>query len=196
MTPKAFTPFTSIAVILALGLTACAPTPIKPVSTAASAAEAAASGASDPAAIVQPPILVDGCCQPSLEERAATPQGDLKLVVHFDFSRFDLKETEKAALTQFAAQIKAAPGSNTRILISGHADSRGSDAINMALSQRRAHAVGAFLTQLGLQGAAGYQLSEQGLGEAYPVDSAENETAWAKNRRVEVALLPQTGAAK
>lgn len=189
-------PLTSAAIILAIGLTGCARTPINPISPDAATAATAASEASEPSTTVHTPIVVDGCCQPTLEERAATAQGELKLVVHFDFSKFELKESERTALVQFATQIKAAPKSNARILISGHADSRGSEAINMALSQRRAHAVGAFLTQLGVHTTAGYNVSEQGMGESYPVDSAENEAAWAKNRRVEIALLPQDGAPK
>ena len=73
-----------------------------------------------------------------------------------------------------------------KIEIAGHTDSQGPAQANMALSQKRAEAVRAFLIE---QGVDGSRLTAKGYGETEPV--AENDTAAgrAMNRRVEFRLL-------
>lgn len=77
-----------------------------------------------------------------------------------------------------------------RVLIEGFTDSQGSDASNLALSQRRAEAVRRAL--LG-QGIAADRVQVRGHGEAYPV--ADNSTAAGRqqNRRVEIVFSDQQG---
>ena len=73
-----------------------------------------------------------------------------------------------------------------RIAVEGHTDSQGEDAHNQALSDRRAHAVVAYLTVHGV-GAA--RLTAVGKGESTPV--ADNMTAEGRhqNRRVVLRIL-------
>jgi peptidoglycan-associated lipoprotein len=66
--------------------------------------------------------------------------------------------------------------------VEGHADERGSDEYNLALSNRRAATAMRYLLS---QGIAQDRLESVGYGEERPLDSAENEAAWAKNRRDE-----------
>jgi OOP family OmpA-OmpF porin len=70
--------------------------------------------------------------------------------------------------------------------VDGHTDSRGSDAHNLDLSQRRAAAVRQYLVGHGI---APERLEAQGFGESKPV--ADNDTAhgMALNRRVELNVL-------
>lgn len=71
------------------------------------------------------------------------------------------------------------------IIVQGHTDSQGSDAHNLALSQRRADAVRDSLVQRGYRADL---IQSRGMGEDEPV--AENSTAngRANNRRVEIII--------
>ena len=73
-----------------------------------------------------------------------------------------------------------------QMVVEGHTDSVGSDADNLALSQRRAEAVVDYLVSRGVDIE---RLEAVGLGETSPV--ADNETADGRqiNRRIEVDLL-------
>jgi outer membrane protein OmpA-like peptidoglycan-associated protein len=70
--------------------------------------------------------------------------------------------------------------------IQGHTDSRGNDAYNLDLSDRRAAAVRQYLVDKGVEDT---RLTSQGYGETQPLVRQENEAAWAKNRRVEFLIL-------
>jgi outer membrane protein OmpA-like peptidoglycan-associated protein len=69
--------------------------------------------------------------------------------------------------------------------VEGHTDSVGSDEYNQSLSEKRAEAVRAYLTQ---QGVPPDSISAAGFGKARPV--ATNDTAEGRqlNRRVELVV--------
>ena len=71
------------------------------------------------------------------------------------------------------------------VLIEGHTDSVGSDAYNLALSQRRADAVKAYLVE---QTIAASRLTTTGKGENFPVADNGSSTGRQQNRRVEVII--------
>lgn len=74
---------------------------------------------------------------------------------------------------------------DTNLMIEGHTDNTGTDAINNPLSQKRAQAVSSYLQS---QGVAGSRLQVKSYGSTkpkYPNDSPENQ---AKNRRVEIGI--------
>lgn len=75
-----------------------------------------------------------------------------------------------------------------RVSIDGHTDSRGSNAHNQALSERRADAVRAAFDQMGVTRA---RFSVVGHGEASPVAPNTTTAGMRQNRRVEVTLLGQ-----
>ena len=66
--------------------------------------------------------------------------------------------------------------------IEGHTDNRGDADYNQKLSDSRAAAVLAYLVKAGVPAE---RLVAFGFGESKPVDSADTEDAWDKNRRVE-----------
>ncbi|MCB9682075.1 MAG: OmpA family protein [Alphaproteobacteria bacterium] len=71
--------------------------------------------------------------------------------------------------------------------VQGHTDSRGSDAYNLDLSQRRAAAVVEALVELGVDPA---RLIPKGYGESRPVvPNAATERDFATNRRVQFVIL-------
>lgn len=77
----------------------------------------------------------------------------------------------------------------TVIQVVGHTDSTGSDAYNQRLSEQRADAVGNFLTG---QGIRSVRLEPRGMGESMPIADNSTPEGRARNRRVEVNLLPIT----
>lgn len=72
------------------------------------------------------------------------------------------------------------------IEISGHTDSKGSEAYNQKLSDGRAKSVVQYLQSKGI---SADRLTAVGYGESKPIDTNFNEAGQAKNRRVEFTLL-------
>jgi len=89
-------------------------------------------------------------------------------------------------LDQIADALKAQEDS--KLLVEGHTDSRGSEQTNLMLSKARADAVGSYLISRGIPSE---RVSTQGLGPSRPV--ADNNTAEgrANNRRVEIIVQNQ-----
>jgi outer membrane protein OmpA-like peptidoglycan-associated protein len=76
----------------------------------------------------------------------------------------------------------------TQLVISGHTDSTGSDAINDKLSNDRALAVRSYMQSVGV---APQRMIAQGYGKRMPMCSNDTSDGRACNRRVELALIPQ-----
>lgn len=100
--------------------------------------------------------------------------------VYFAVDKADLTPASLGVLQKIATTLKPFP--NVALEISAHTDAQGSDAYNLALSERRAQSVVSNLNSQGIQ-----NLTAKGYGESRPV--ADNKTApgRAKNRRVEMA---------
>ncbi|MBL4900259.1 MAG: OmpA family protein [Colwellia sp.] len=77
----------------------------------------------------------------------------------------------------------------TLIVVSGHTDSSGSNALNQSLSERRAQSVS---THLSTAGIITDRIEIIGFGENQPIASNETDAGKELNRRVEVTLLPIT----
>ncbi len=75
----------------------------------------------------------------------------------------------------------------TIVEVAGHTDSKGTDAYNQQLSERRAGAVAAYL---GSHGIMSQRMITVGAGESRPVASNETDSGRAQNRRVEITLVP------
>ncbi len=77
---------------------------------------------------------------------------------------------------------------NTAVVVSieGHCDERGTNEYNLALGEKRAESTKSFLVDLGIEA---YRISTVSYGEERPVDTGQNEEAWAKNRRAH-CLIP------
>lgn len=69
--------------------------------------------------------------------------------------------------------------------VEGHCDKRGTNEYNLALGEERARAVAKWLVNNGVPAS---QLSTISYGEEIPIDPAENDAAFAKNRRAHFAL--------
>ena len=87
-------------------------------------------------------------------------------------------------LVELAASLEKYP--NTEVLIVGHTDSRGSDAYNAGLSQRRAESAAAYVAA---QGIARARIRTEGRGETEPIDTNDTDAGRQLNRRVEIAIF-------
>jgi len=87
-------------------------------------------------------------------------------------------------LRPLAGYLRANPG--VRVSIDGYTDSRGSDAHNQDLSERRAASVRAALDEMGVTRA---RFSVAGHGERDPVATNNTAEGMRLNRRVEITLL-------
>ena len=77
-----------------------------------------------------------------------------------------------------ARLLKANAGA--ALVLEGHCDERGTPEYNLALGQRRADAVAAYLKDLGVNASAVQTVS---YGEEKPFAQGNDETAWSQNRR-------------
>jgi peptidoglycan-associated lipoprotein len=98
--------------------------------------------------------------------------------IHFDFDQSSIRAGDAAMLDAKIAILRANP--NLRIAVVGHADERGSDEYNLALTKRRAAEAKRFLVQQGIDAS---RLETEGYGEEQPLDPGSNESAWSMNRR-------------
>ncbi|MCX7919428.1 MAG: OmpA family protein [bacterium] len=103
--------------------------------------------------------------------------------VFFDTDKSELKPLGKKELDK-AAKILAENG-YPAIIISGHTDSRASDAYNQKLSEARANAVKKYLEEKGVPAGT---MQAVGFGETRPVASNATKEGMAQNRRVEIEL--------
>jgi len=98
--------------------------------------------------------------------------------VYFNFDDATLTSDARMILKQKVSWLRENPGAS--VLIEGHCDERGTSEYNIALGQRRAQSIKTFMINAGISTS---RLSTVSYGEERPVDFANNETAWAKNRR-------------
>ncbi|WP_414713957.1 OmpA family protein [Sphingomonas sp.] len=96
----------------------------------------------------------------------------------------DLRPGAVEKLRPLAGYLRANPG--IRVAIIGHTDSRGSDAHNQNLSERRAESVRSAFDQMGVTRA---RFRVEGRGEGEPVATNGTPAGMRLNRRVEVTLL-------
>jgi outer membrane protein OmpA-like peptidoglycan-associated protein len=88
-------------------------------------------------------------------------------------------------LTKVQDAIKKFPG--CQVAIEGHTDSQGSDETNQRLSESRADAVASYIkANIG----ANVPVASQGYGESRPVASNDTFEGRAKNRRIDVVIVP------
>jgi|SRR5688572_6519349 peptidoglycan-associated lipoprotein len=105
-------------------------------------------------------------------------------LIHFEYDRADIRPEDQGVLDWKARLLQANPTMTIRI--SGHADERGSDEYNLALSNRRAAAAKRYLVNKGI---AESRISIDAYGEERPLDTGSTEEAWARNRRDEFLIV-------
>ena len=108
----------------------------------------------------------------------AEVRSTLMEMVFFDYDRAEIRSDMQDVMSRKAAALRANPEVTLRV--EGHADERGSVEYNLALSLRRANAVREYLTGAGLE-ASRFEVAA--FGEEQPLETGQNEDAYARNRR-------------
>lgn len=101
--------------------------------------------------------------------------------VYFAYDQSTIGTTEQAKLEQVANYLLKNKDSN--LIIEGNCDERGSIEYNRGLGERRALAVRAYLTKIGVADARMQTIS---YGSERPAAQGHDEAAWAKNRRADL----------
>lgn len=103
--------------------------------------------------------------------------------VNFDTDSAKLKAESTTILDQAVEVLNQQAGVSVRV--EGHTDSRGSDAYNQTLSEKRAKSVLDYLVSKGVDAS---RLTSAGFGESKPVAANDSAANMAKNRRVDLVV--------
>lgn len=115
---------------------------------------------------------------------------ELAADVLFDFDKADLRPAAQKTLHQAAGIVQDKAKGAVRI--EGHTDSKGNDAYNQTLSERRAASVKTWF--IDKEGLGSVQFTTRGFGAKKPVasntkpDGSDDPDGRQKNRRVEIIL--------
>jgi outer membrane protein OmpA-like peptidoglycan-associated protein len=118
---------------------------------------------------------------------------ELAADVLFDFDKATLAPQAEDTLAKAAAFMRERSAHAARI--EGHTDSKGDDAYNQRLSERRADSVRQWFVRHGL---GGVKFSSRGFGETQPIasntkpDGSDDPAGRQRNRRVEI-VIAKTG---
>ena len=137
-------------------------------------------------------------CDGYLAPKAAAPKSGVsqsKITLQadtlYDFDKATLKAEGQATLDKIARDLSKI---KLEVIIAvGNTDSVGTDAYNMALGQRRAQSVKAYLVSKGVDGSRIYTESK---GKSNPVASNATAEGRAKNRRTDIEVVGTTAAKK
>ena len=113
---------------------------------------------------------------------SGSAMSNLPRVVYFDYDSYVVKDEFRPVIEVNAKALSA--DRKRHMAVEGHTDDRGSSEYNLALGQRRAESVVKSLTLLGADAS---QLEPVSFGKERPAVQGEGESAWAKNRRAELA---------
>jgi len=133
----------------------------------------------------------DGFLAPKAAAAAAAPASKVtqsKITLQadtlYDFDKATLKAEGMATLDKIARDLSKI---KLEVVIAvGNTDSVGTDAYNMALGQRRAQSVKAYLVSKGVDGSRVYTESK---GKSNPVASNATAEGRAKNRRTDIEVV-------
>jgi peptidoglycan-associated lipoprotein len=115
------------------------------------------------------------------DQRAIEQLKQTGMIVYFDYDRAEIKPEFVPIV---AAHAKFLNGNATRkVRLEGHSDERGSREYNIGLGERRSQALRRALM---LQGVTDPQITTVSYGEERPAVAGGDETAYSRNRRVEL----------
>jgi len=108
---------------------------------------------------------------------------------YFAYDSAAVRKSEGSKIQAVASALNS--DSSTKLQIEGNCDERGTEEYNRALGERRALALREALAKAGVDP---MRIRTISYGKDKPVDPANNEAAWAKNRRGDFVLLhPKSG---
>jgi peptidoglycan-associated lipoprotein len=161
---------TSIILAAALFLTACSSSSTKDTGTTTATTATTASNN------LPAPVVTTGSNTGNVKEGVVAPKAN---TFYFDFDSSVLRADSRALLDSHAVALKAKPRA---VRLEGHADERGTREYNIALGERRAQAVRAYLLSRGVTSS----LEVISYGEEKPAVNESNDYAHQQNRRVQI----------
>jgi len=102
-------------------------------------------------------------------------------ITYFEFDSAGLSADARKVLDKAVDKFLTNPSG--RVVISGHADERGTREYNLALGHLRASAVADYMVANGIDD---LRIKKVSFGKEKPLLKGSNEEAWSKNRRVEI----------
>ncbi|MBK6977535.1 MAG: OmpA family protein [Cytophagaceae bacterium] len=120
---------------------------------------------------------------------AMTPEESVlfePLDVYFDSGKSSINRSAEIEAWLATAKAYLAKNPAEKLSVTGHTDSDGDDASNLALSEKRANLVKTILSKEGFSADA---LIVDGKGETEPIVANDTPENKAKNRRVSIRLL-------
>lgn len=127
-------------------------------------------------------LMAEGKGKPLTPKDVKNPSSILaQRIIYFDYDQSTILEKYKPILAAHAELLANYP--EMRIRLEGHADERGSREYNVALSERRAETVRQYLS---FKNVGSEQMETVAFGEEKPLVPSHDNTAWSKNRRVEI----------
>lgn len=123
-------------------------------------------------------VMVNAVGCPEVGETILSLEG-----VNFDTNKATIKSDSKMILDNAVSVLN--DNASVHVRVEGHTDSRGSDAYNQQLSQRRAESVAAYLVAGGI---SADRLSAVGYGESAPVAPNDTKENMYRNRRVDLVV--------
>jgi outer membrane protein OmpA-like peptidoglycan-associated protein len=106
--------------------------------------------------------------------------------VYFDTNKYNINSDSEVLLNKLSGILLEF--SDTNVVVVGHTDSTGSDEYNMTLSKNRAFSVTNYFTQN--KGLVSTRFTTNWFGEEQPVADNSNAEGRSKNRRVNIAIVP------
>ena len=130
------------------------------------------------------PAPVAPASAPVATPKPAAKKVTLSADALFDFDKAVLRDEGKAKLDKLSEDVK---GLNLEVIIAtGHADRFGTDAYNQKLSEKRAQAVKAYLTDKGIEA---NRIFAEGKGKTQPV-TKPGDCKGPKSKKVIACLQP------
>lgn len=109
--------------------------------------------------------------------------------INYDYDKADIRPDAALELDKIVQFMQDNP--SITIELSSHTDSRGDDAYNMKLSQRRAESSKAYIVSKGIKAE---RITSKGYGESKPlIADAATEEDFQKNRRTEFKVIKVAG---
>ena len=172
-----------LVIAVAFAFTASCKKKVQTVPTAPQAKEQPAPAKVDESARVAKPAMSEEELFMSKSLDQINQEKPLALV-YFDFDKYDIRPDMKPVVEQDSAWLSKFK--TAKVLIEGHADERGTEDYNLALGEKRAKAVQDYLASMGI---APDRMKIISYGKSQPLDPGHDESAWAKNRRVQFLVI-------
>lgn len=159
--------------VLTLGLAGCASQEEKPAAvTDGTDQGATTSGAGSQPEATGTPLDSDKMADSALLDKRR---------VYFAFDSSTVEDESRRIIEAHAAYLVAHP--QTKVVLEGHTDERGTREYNLALGERRSQAVERMMRTLGVSAS---RIKVTSYGEEKPVATGHDESSWRLNRRVEI----------